>query len=80
MGRGVLLVGLGLGSDWPWVWEVLVFTWASLESGLVRSGFSFGSLCLFETLAWDFKSRSRSLRLALRSASCLCFVRLSGVV
>ena len=55
-------------------------TWASLESGLVESGFSFGCLCLLEALAWDFKSWSRSLRLALRSASCLCFVGLSGVV
>ncbi len=57
-----------------------MFAWASLESGLVRSSFSFGCLCLLEALAWDFRSWSRSLRLALRSASCLCFVRLSGVV
>ena len=58
----------------------MVFTGASLESGLVGSGFSFGCLCLREALAWDFRSRSRSLRLALRLASCLCFVSLSGVV
>ena len=57
-----------------------MFTWASLEIGLVGSGFSFGCLCLLEALAWDFKSWSRSLRLALRSASCLCFVRLPSVV
>ena len=57
-----------------------MFVSASLESRLVGRGFCFGCLCLLEILAWDFKSRSRSLRLALLSASCLCYVQLSDIV
>lgn len=59
---------------------MLVFVSASLESRWVGSGFGFGCLFLLEVLAWDFKSRSRSLRLVLLSASCLGYVRLSRVV
>ena len=56
-----------------------MLTSAPFESLLVGSGFGSSCLFLFEALACDFKSRSRSLRLALLSASCLCYVSLSGV-